>query len=222
MALWQYLWAGSTVTKSLYHLNGNSTDSSWNGNNGTDTAITYVNWLTANQCASFNGSTSIIVANVFDCFWTQPLTISAKIKVTTLPTASNITMPLSFIEATIDAATYDKSFDINSSWQLSFRVYDGATKTTSISWISAWNIYHIVWTYDWTNIRVYLNWVSSTPTAVSWTFNFTTPILWFSGNWAGGRVRYNWLIDEVIIDNRAWTAIEVKKQYTYQRWILTN
>jgi hypothetical protein len=59
MTLGEYLGAGSATTKLLLHLNGNSADSSGNNNNGTDTAITYVDGKFG-KCASFNGSSSFI------------------------------------------------------------------------------------------------------------------------------------------------------------------
>jgi len=57
----QYLGAGSATTKLLLHLNGNSTDVSGNGNNGTDANITY--GLGNGKFfagAGFNGTTSKI------------------------------------------------------------------------------------------------------------------------------------------------------------------
>lgn len=59
--LGQYLGAGSATTKLLLHLNGNSTDSSGNGNNGSDSNITYsqVNGKFG-QGAGFNGVSSRI------------------------------------------------------------------------------------------------------------------------------------------------------------------
>ena len=48
MTLGEYIGAGSATTKLLLHLNGNSTDSSGNGNNGTDTDVLYhkgIRWV---------------------------------------------------------------------------------------------------------------------------------------------------------------------------------
>ena len=59
--LGEYLGAGASTTKLLLHLNGKSTDSSGNGNNGTNSNITY---SLANgkfgQGAGFNGSSNSI------------------------------------------------------------------------------------------------------------------------------------------------------------------
>lgn len=59
--LGQYLGAGSATTKLLLHLNGNSTDSSGNGNNGSDSNITYSQTNGKfGQGAGFNGNSSRI------------------------------------------------------------------------------------------------------------------------------------------------------------------
>ena len=60
MTLGEYNWAGAATTLWLYHLNWNSNDSSGNGNNWTDTNISYVDWKFW-QCGSFNWSSSKIV-----------------------------------------------------------------------------------------------------------------------------------------------------------------
>jgi hypothetical protein len=49
-------------TKILYHLDGNSTDSSGNANNGSDANVTYTAGGKFGQYAAFNGSSSKIVS----------------------------------------------------------------------------------------------------------------------------------------------------------------
>ena len=71
----EYLGAGPTITRALYHLNGNATDSSGNARNGTGTAITY---SLANgrldQGAGFNNSTSQPLAVRLTSHSTSPST----------------------------------------------------------------------------------------------------------------------------------------------------
>jgi len=79
------------TTAGLWHLNGNSTDSSGNNNHGTDTAITYSQ---ANgkfgQGAGFNGSTSkiLLADNLFK--YTGDFTASCWVNITALQDAGLI------------------------------------------------------------------------------------------------------------------------------------
>ncbi len=58
------LLAPRTSLACYYHFDGNSTDSSGNGNNGTDTTVTYGRANGRfNEGALFNGTTSLITAN---------------------------------------------------------------------------------------------------------------------------------------------------------------
>jgi hypothetical protein len=57
-----YVGAGPNVTEGLYHMDGNSNDSSGNSNNGTDTSVSYVATSTCQfgtDVAKYNGSTSV-------------------------------------------------------------------------------------------------------------------------------------------------------------------
>ena len=62
MSAGEYLGAGSTTTKLLLHLNGNSNDSSGNGNNGTvyGATLTTDRFGNANSANSFNGTNNYI------------------------------------------------------------------------------------------------------------------------------------------------------------------
>jgi len=206
MALWEFLGSGSGVTKGLYHLNGDANDSSWNWNNGTATNVSYVAGRLWSQCASFNGSSSKIVTG--NCnYWTR-LTVSVWLK----PASSTQTL-------------FARAVESNVSWGFAINTTAANNWVWSIASVNtveipiANNVWqHLVFTYDWAYNTLYNNWVQSTPRA-----NTTDPTLtnapiyiWEYVLW--GNYYFNWLIDEVIIENRAWSAIEVKKQYTYQKW----
>ena len=59
MSLGQKISSGVTITKGLYHMDGNSNDSSGNGLNGTDTDMAYsLDPIGQKELASFNGTSS--------------------------------------------------------------------------------------------------------------------------------------------------------------------
>lgn len=211
------------ATKLLLHLNGNSTDSSWNWNNWTDTAITY---SLANgkfwQGAWFNGTSSRISLGTAIAMPTD-LTFSCWVKHT------NTTSYQSYI------------WDWNSTGTSVWYFWQDSGKLKFYWWASAWNyrdytttnvvistnISHVLVTKIWTNAPVfYVNgiqvssslfdswWVVTKPTA-QWTSIWR---LWLY-NW----FYFNWAIDEVIIENVVRSPEKIKKYYTYTKgrfWIV--
>lgn len=65
--LWEYLGAGSSTTKWLYHFNWTWDDSSWNWINWVSTNVTWVGWKIGSWSASSNGTNNNISV------WTQNL-----------------------------------------------------------------------------------------------------------------------------------------------------
>jgi hypothetical protein len=199
-----------------YSLNGNANDLV-GGLNWTPTNVTWVDWK-SNWAGSFNGSSSTFTAGWLDYFWTQNLSVSCIVKINQLP--GSTASIFSWVEWTIDSGINDKSIEIQSNWQMVFRLFDWASKAATFSWLIVWQWYHIVWTYNWTNVRIYVNWNIWTSTTASWSFNFTNPRIWLSWNALGTYNRFNWIIDEVEIHNTALSATEVKNLFLYYNWFM--
>lgn len=235
--MWEYLWAGSATTKWLYHLNWNSNDSSWNSYNWTDNNISYVDgrfW----QCASFNGSSSIInLSNAAWFSWNQARTIIARIKPSSMPHTNWL-------------------YNIFSNWanssgqDFSFILYD----SNSSGWLANQTVFYIrryqndqasidirdtINTTNWRMVAITYNWVSSgTATLGAWLRFYLNgveiernPSTDYRNNQSfstaqsnvsiGGTNMYGgyflWLIDEVITEARERTAIEMQKYYTFAK-----
>ena len=208
----EYLGAGSGTTKLLLHLNGSSVDSSGNNNNGTDTAITY---SLANgkfgQGAGFNGSSSnISISDTASLKITGNITISAWINPSSAPTFTCVAGK--FLNST------------NKSYWLAFNggkagMYistNGSNQTGEAlsQTLSNGVWYNVVGTYDGTNTKIYVNGslansIGQTGGIYNSTGSFAVGKLGsLSSNYFPGK------IDEVIVENRAWTASEIKKYYT--------
>ena len=215
MALGEYLWAGSSISKAIYHLNWNSNDSSGNGNNWTDTSITYVDWRVWTQSASFNGTTSAITLASTLMNWATAGTLlfSFKRKSTwnqhTLIDKS-IIWTANYFQLTLQptGADQNKLRWVSFGWWVIF-------STTAITDTTDW---HDGWiTFDWTNVKFLLDWNIDRTVAYTFTIPATsTPVyiwkidtnIWYA----------DILIDEVIIENRAWTAEEYKRYHTFKKW----
>lgn len=207
----EFLGSGTNITKGLWHLNGNITDSSGNGQTGTATNVTWVNGLFG-QCASFNGSTSQIYGNSSASLSVASTTMSIWIKTNFQQTtycyimnnykSGNLgNLGLALHPTHIRCALYNQGPPL--------QYYD--LDTTINYYDNKWHNY--VTTYSGGLLKFYsdgqlLNSVS--------TYNYIIGNFWTIGtNAQNSLLTYNGLIDEVIIENYAWTAEQIKKYYTY-------
>ena len=224
MTLGEYL--PNLNTKLLLHLNGNSTDSSGNGNNGTDTAITYSQ---ANgkfgQGAGFNGSTShTSIASTLGLTNNTNRTMSCWVKMNAeLSGADSYGAFMAISHADIDINFrfgYWRESNVN---KLAFDRGKYAVGTTQVKYnidLGTANWYHLLMTWDGTNIIGYLNGNSVGTAGFSGNgnngYNDYTNIGCDNNNSTGANF-INTCIDEVIVEARAWSAAEVKKYYSFSR-----
>lgn len=213
MSLWEYLGAGSWITKGLYRLNGDANDSSGNWNNGTATNVTWVPGRLGSQCAS--GSSTSKKIDCWDNFevtsWdaTWSLWIRHDDAV-----GNNTTLFAKFTNAEL------KGYYVNyPSWVLAFVSWDGSATTIWV-WSFAptvWVWYHYCFVKSGTNIKIYVNankeWDGTIPDPGSPTSKDT--FRWMNWASAAETLSPNCSMDEAIFEPRAWTASEVRKYYTY-------
>lgn len=217
MSLWEYLWAWPAITKWLYHLNGDSTDSSGNWNNGTDTNISYVDGKFG-QCASFAWNWKIVTTT--PDFW-NVFTIALWINHTTWSHCILIDIWRRLSNRCFIAVNYALTGVVN--WQMEIFGNDG-----SVFWrmspsvnpnLNDWKR-HLVWrTRDASNNNyIYIDWVkvvTSANTIPAWDIVSNNVTLWVS---LENSANYTWKIDEVIIENVVWSAEKWKKYYAYAKW----
>jgi hypothetical protein len=209
--LGQYLGAGSATTKLLLHLNGNSTDSSGNGNNGTDTNITYSQ---ANgrfgMGAGFNGSSSYINVST-NLYALTDFTISAWIKTTD-------TGNKEIYEQKNTADNADLDFSINLG-KLNLSNYNGSTSptVTSNASINDGNWHHVVGTRSGSTIKVYIDGRYDNQNTSGNTVTVGINTGQVGRHPSGGTTYLNGSIDEVIVENIAWTPQQVAKYYSYAK-----
>jgi hypothetical protein len=91
------------------------------------------------------------------------------------------------------------------------------------SWVTItnnlWN--NFVCVYNWSTIVVYINWIVWTASNYTawWWYTATSYIRIGTSNRNGVNDEFfNWNIDELWLENRAWTASEIKKYYTASKW----
>lgn len=216
MALWEYLWSWSGITKWLYHLNWDANDSSGNGNHGTATNITWVWWKLWSGAASFNGSSKIttVSSNLLN-FWTSNFTIVCWVN-------SSSTGAFSWAISNSEASSWHRRIWVRyfSNNKVTFSVRTSTWDFDLDTWVSVnWSRNNVIVTRVSWVFNIYINWAlvltnNSHTTKNIWK-DWTWLVFWFS---PADNSYYAWLIDEVIIENRAWTPEQIKKYYTYSKW----
>lgn len=224
MSLGEYLGAGSGITKGLYHLNGNSNDSSGNGNNGSDTNISYgLAYGKFRQGAGFNGSSWITFpSSMILPVTTTNQTYSVWFKLAS--TASNQTILESLTktgstDCLLQYITSGTYFRIGVVYQQIGSAYFKTISLNDTNW------HHAVLTVSNNNsMTAYFDGnslgtlsMSSTGSSVSYNnLSVGHDINYISGA-SQNPMANGGNIDEVIIENVAWSAEKVKKYYTYSR-----
>lgn len=197
----------------LWHLNGNSTDSSGNNNHGTDTAITYslANGKIA-QGAGFNGSSSrILVPNSATFKPTTAITVAAWINPTTYTDFQGIVTT----DGTDSWAT-TKGYGLvhRTGTDISFWINSSGSNIASTN-LATGSWYFVVGTYDKQNVNLYVNGnlVSSDPYTAD--ISYGTEQLAIGSGSGSALYFFNGKIDEVAIFSRALTAAEIRKWFSW-------
>ena len=213
----EYIGAGSSTTKLLLYLNGNSTDSSGNGNNGTDTNATYSlanGKLGQGVLLNANGK----IAGTF-----PPITGNFTINLWTKRTGTGSVGSNYFNDAIIDIGSYTANTgfgiwcaaeDAATPGQISWRINKTYNNYAAINYTLPLNTYVMVSVvYNGSNVTTYIN--GSQISQIAHTTNPSSATTWSLGWRENNNEYYQGCIDEVFVENRAWTATEIKKYYTY-------
>lgn len=185
-------------TKAYYPLNGSSTDFSGNGNHGTDTSVTYPQGRFG-QGARFNGSSSKISATI-----TGQSTFTALCWFQSIANGQYILVRRN----AGNNANYNITFNGN---KLQISSFDG---TNYLSIDSVQNIilgrwYSVVAVFSGASSRLYINGNYENSGTLG---TFTSGNDFYLGANATASF-FNGYIDEVIIENRAWSAQEIETYY---------
>ena len=87
------------------------------------------------------------------------------------------------------------------------------------SFVPTWTRTHICLTYDWSNIKIYINWNQEWTLAQTWAISNTTWDITVWSNTALSGRNFDWNIDELWIRNKALTATDVTTLYNDDNWL---
>ena len=210
MSLGEFL--PSSSTKLCLHLNGNSNDSSSSGNNGVDTNITYVDGKFG-KCASFNGSSSGINCgtNASLDFGTGSFSFGGWIK------ASTGTSWRCIMSKRHQAGTGFQCYKDNAHHFFFDGIGTPGVSGSKVIDDGAWHFVMVVADRANSLLRLYVDGSPDGTVALGATTATDTSPMYIGRSGMNTVDYFNGEIDEVIIENRAWSAEEVKKDYTQSR-----
>jgi len=208
--------SGKGITKGLWRFDGNSRDFSGNGNNGTDSNVTYP-WVNGRRVASFNGSNSLI----------------------TIPNSSSLTIPGNL---TVSAWLNVSNFSPDTAGKQGFCIYKGvypnynyriSTSTTSATnefsfamgiggtfyelfTAGSYKIntnYLVTGVYDGVGMKLYVNDSLVASNSHAGVVSTTTDNVYCGQYQPTGTYQYSGTTSNARVENRAWSAKEVAAYY---------
>lgn len=217
MSLGEYNGAGSGTTKLLLHLNGNSTDSSGNSNSGTDTSVTY---SLANGYMGQGGG--------FVTATPSRISLPAGMKQTGSFTFSAWIYPLTLTPVNVEAIIHTDWSGTGKNYVLeqensTLLFLNGNGSTLQDTALKGGTLIANTWqlatfTRSGTTQTIYLNGNSVATKTSSYSGGSTTQNR-FIGCEVSAAAGYGFggNLDEVIIENVAWSAAKVKQYYTFTK-----
>ncbi|MCL4405315.1 MAG: DUF2341 domain-containing protein [Patescibacteria group bacterium] len=196
-----------------WHLDGNSQDSSGNGNNGTDTSVTYgTQYGKFGQGASFNGSNSLISlpngTGASGTTWTGSYWINF-----TTTVSPNIAVV--FAEKSSNTGAFFSNINRTAIGAIECAIYNNSSNYYVISASSGYNDgkwHNVVCVENGATLYLYIDGILSN-SGPSSGFSVVYNYGYLGAN--GGGTSLNGSLDEVRVYNRALSPAEVQDLYSY-------
>ena len=210
-------WKPWSNTLAYYPLNWNLNDYSWNNRNLTWSWVTYTSWWKG-QVAVFSSWATAYYQNNSIFNISQPFTYSLWCQTTYVPNSSyggryKIAIAIGIQNGTT-IATHDKDLWFGKGGIWAYNYYNDLQYCFGWSAnINTW--YHIVYTQDSSNQKVYLNWTLVWTHSCWWSYTWYTDARLILAKQINDDNRYpfSWSMSEVIMENKARTAEQVLNYY---------
>lgn len=190
-----------------YRFEGNSNDATANGNNGTDTAMTYGGvYGKYGQGASFNGTTSKITLAGITI--TGNLTFAGWVNVAAYGIVESMI---------VGGATNCAEFFIDSNGKLNLAKAGVTTIGTSNTAVGIGSWHHIAVTYDGTTATFYYDGKADGTGSSVQTFSVAVTLIGTDGSFF-----HNGSMDDLAVFNRVLTATEINSLFLGQGLVVSD
>lgn len=215
----QYLWAGSWITKALYHLEWNGNDSSGNGINLTnDWTITYSTangrfwqWVSMALASRIYANNNLWFDGNSDCMFSLWFNIASWTAVWVYNFCGILNL------TTSNAFSMYYNTNILYAWKSKRAVQDAPTVATNTIATGVRHNIICVYTHSDKQSYIYIDWLYRTKETVSGNGTWWTVSYFYL--WDYSKDKATWAkLDEYFYENRAWTATQIKKYYTMSKW----
>jgi hypothetical protein len=217
-------WVNTLV---YYPLETNVNDYSWNNRNLTNNWITFSDWVWVFDWNAIGTYTNNSLWNNLTAFTYSVFANPSQITTWTSyeeETITNINIFMKIFQNNA-AWTYDKALWFCQASQAEAYIYEWWRKEIYATWVSTNDWCYLTFTRDWTNMKLYKNWVLASSTACTSTYIWYTQAtlgIWNDITSWWHIKKYYGKLSKVIVENKAWTATEIRnyfRQNKAQYWI---
>lgn len=197
-------------------LKSNSVDISGNSKDFTNINSTpFTQGWPTGSCANFNWTNNYFYRANDTAFNLSSMTCLIRIKQTTNTLTQRAFL---FQKWTVNSQYYFGNPTINnlirlqrSAWWYKYLDFNTSTQWTIWKWV------RICFRFDWTNVKIYLNWLEKYSTSQWWSIATTTTweAIWYQYN--DGVWYYLWQMSEFVFDNSALSTASIKNDYSYYK-----
>lgn len=203
-------WKPWANTKAYYKLDGNLNDSSWNNYNSSATGwtLTYPN----NKYLSL--TSWWVRFSWTDSFYNSPMTINLWEK--DVPTSSEANLFVVWLDNIGGNNKYWNFRIVGSSWWFATQadVVGNTIYRTNYYSVTSWVWHNLVATVTPnSNCKLYIDWVLQETKTFSGNLRQISPYFAIWQVWPNYSQSISGNLDEIILENRAWTAEEIKEYY---------
>ena len=220
-------WQPNENTLAYYPLDWDLNDYSWNNRNLTASWTPIYTTLGERQVASYNGTWEWTYTNNALLKWMPAFTYvvwinPSQITSWTTGTETNWNMVMTITEDS-NYSAFDKTLALWETNKATSYVYYNGQKKSIQSWVStnAWQMLASV--FDGTTLKTYVNTTNNSISCWGSYTGYSNATLVVGAKINSGYLKsYYWLMSNVIIEDKAWTAEEITDYYNYTKsnyWI---
>lgn len=212
-------WQPWANTIAFWKLEWDFKDYSWNNRDLTNNWVTFTSWWPSQVAVFTNSSTYAYYQNHSLFNISYPYTFNTWVKASSIWSAEYVFIGVQDWDnyAAHDKEVWFKNYSYVYSYVWSWYISKLQPSTT----VSTNTWYNIIYTFDGSNQKIYINWTLawSLSTSSSST-TYTNARLMLSKNWTtdSGVYPFSWNLSHVIVENKAWSVDEVTDYFNLTKW----